>query len=86
MPTAAAGRHACKCGSEAISVDVTVAIDCMGGDHGPHVTVPAAIDYLRRVEDVNVILVGLQDAVTAELHKLKAANEPRLVVQHASEV
>jgi hypothetical protein len=24
-------------------MDVTVAVDAMGGDHGPHVTVPAAI-------------------------------------------
>jgi glycerol-3-phosphate acyltransferase PlsX len=44
-------------------LDVTVAIDCMGGDHGPHVTVPAAVDYLRRIENANVILVGLQDAI-----------------------
>ncbi len=67
-------------------MDVTVAIDCMGGDHGPHVTVPAAFNYLQRVEDVNVILVGLQDAITAELRKLKAETAPRLAVQHASEV
>jgi len=64
---------------------VTVAIDCMGGDHGARVTVPAALDYLRRVEDVNVILVGLQDAITAELRKHKSGVEPRLAVQHASE-
>ena len=66
-------------------MDVTVAIDCMGGDHGPHVTVPAAVDYLRRIENANVILVGLQDAITAELDRLKAAAEPRLAVRHASE-
>jgi glycerol-3-phosphate acyltransferase PlsX len=64
---------------------VTVAIDCMGGDHGPHVTVPAAVDYLRRVEDVDVILVGLQETIHTELRKLKALPEPRLVVQHATE-
>lgn len=66
-------------------MDVTVAIDCMGGDHGPHVTVPAAVDYLRRIENANVILVGHQDAITAELDRLKAAAEPRLAVRHASE-
>ena len=42
---------------------VTVAIDCMGGDHGPHVTVPAAVDYLRRSENVNIVLVGQQEAI-----------------------
>ena len=67
-------------------MDVTVAIDCMGGDHGPHVTVPAAVDYLRRLENVNVILVGVHDAITAELDRLKAAAEPRLAVRHASEI
>ena len=64
---------------------VTVAIDCMGGDNGPHVTVPAAIDFLRRVEDVNIILVGLEEAIGAELRKLKVIAEPRLAIQHASE-
>ena len=67
-------------------MEVTVAIDCMGGDHGPHVTVPAALDYLRRAENVNVILVGQQSAIAAELRKLRAEAEPRLSVQHASEV
>jgi glycerol-3-phosphate acyltransferase PlsX len=67
-------------------MEVTVAIDCMGGDHGPHVTVPAALDYLRRAENVDVILVGQQSAIAAELRKLRAEAEPRLSVQHASEV
>ena len=67
-------------------MDVTVAIDCMGGDYGPHVTVPAALDYLRRSGNVNIILVGQQEAIAAELRKLRAGAEPRLAVQHASEV
>ena len=67
-------------------MDVTVAIDCMGGDHGPHVTVPAALDYLRNTAEANVILVGRQDAIMAELRRLKAAAEPRLAVRGASEV
>ncbi len=67
-------------------MDVTVAIDCMGGDHGPHVTVPAALDGLRRTQGVNIVLVGLQEPIAAELGKLGAQAEPRLTVQHASEV
>ena len=39
-------------------MDVTVAIDCMGGDHGPHVTVPAALDSLRRTAGTSYILVS----------------------------
>ena len=67
-------------------MDVTVAIDCMGGDHGPHVTVPAALRYLRRSGNVQAILVGQRDAISAELHRLKADGEPRVTVQNASEV
>ena len=35
---------------------VTVAIDCMGGDHGPVVTVPAALELLRQQGDVQVVV------------------------------
>ena len=48
-------------------MDTTVAIDCMGGDHGPHVTVPAALSFLKSTPDVDIVLVGLQDAIEAEL-------------------
>jgi glycerol-3-phosphate acyltransferase PlsX len=61
---------------------ITVAVDCMGGDHGPHVTVPAALDFQARFTDVELILVGLQDAVQREL---KGAGE-RIRVHPASEV
>src|SRR4051812_40284637 len=66
-------------------MDVTVAIDCMGGDHGPRVTVPAALDCLQRTQGVKLVLVGLQDAITSELRKARAAPGERLAVQHASE-
>jgi glycerol-3-phosphate acyltransferase PlsX len=66
--------------------EITVAIDAMGGDHGPHVTVRAAIDFLRDVEDVTLVLVGLPDAIEAELKALKATTGPRLRIHAASEV
>ena len=65
---------------------VTVAVDCMGGDHGPRVTVPAAVEYLRSADDVNVVLVGLEDAIREQLRMLSAENLPRLTVRHASEI
>lgn len=66
--------------------DITIAIDAMGGDHGPHVTVRAAVDFLKRAQDINLILVGLTDAIQVELKALHAKVEPRLRIQHASEV
>ncbi len=65
---------------------ISVAIDCMGGDHGPHVTVPAALAFLAANPDGRVTLVGIQGAIDAELKKLGAQTGPRLSVRHASEV
>src|SRR5881392_1784426 len=67
-------------------MEITVAIDCMGGDHGPHVTVPAALNFLKSNSDVDVVLVGLRDAIEAELKARGARSSPRLRVHHASEV
>jgi len=67
-------------------MDITVAVDCMGGDHGPHVTVPAALSFQRSNADVDVVLVGLKDAIEAELRAHGAKAGPRLRVHHASEV
>ncbi len=66
--------------------EVTIAIDAMGGDHGPHVTVKAALNVIRREEAVNIVLVGLDDAIRAELKALHADTGPRLRIAHASEV
>jgi len=67
-------------------VNITVAVDCMGGDHGPHVTVPAALEFRREHPDVDIVLVGLLDAIEAELAAHRAASGPNLRVHHASEV
>ena len=67
-------------------MDVTVAVDCMGGDHGPHVTVPAVLDFLKRGSQSRVILVGLQDRIDAELKRHGTAPHARLEVHPAAEV
>ena len=67
-------------------MDITVAIDCMGGDHGPHVTVPAALNFLKSNSNVDIVLVGLRDAIEAELEARGARSSPRMRVHQASEV
>jgi len=57
----------------------TLAIDCMGGDHGPGVTLPACRRFLEHHPDVSLILVGAQD-------KLQAFEHPRARIVAASEV
>jgi glycerol-3-phosphate acyltransferase PlsX len=65
---------------------VKVAIDCMGGDHGAHVTVPAALSVARDDPDASFILVGMQDAIAGELKRHGAAPDERMSVRHASQV
>ena len=62
---------------------VTVAIDCMGGDFGPVVTVRAAHEFVRKHDDVRVILVGLEEKIHPFLEN---TGESRVSVRHASEV
>ncbi len=65
---------------------ITVAIDCMGGDHGPHVTVPAAAGFVASHPEVAIILVGLAPAIEVELARLGVGARARLRVCHADEV
>lgn len=58
----------------------------MGGDHGPSVTIPAAISFVESEPDAELILVGLEDQLLAELKKHKASEHPRLSVVNATEV
>lgn len=67
-------------------MDVTIAIDAMGGDHGTRVTIPAAVRYLQQHPNDTIILVGLPDAIEAELHAVKPPIGLRLRIQAASEV
>ena len=58
----------------------------MGGDHGPSVTIPAAVSFAKHEPDAELILVGLEDVIRAELSKHNAANHPRLSIVNATEV
>jgi glycerol-3-phosphate acyltransferase PlsX len=62
---------------------LTIAIDAMGGDHGPPVTVPATLAVLATEPSLNVILVGKREALEPLV-----ANAPagRLVIRDAAQV
>ena len=65
---------------------VTVAVDAMGGDHGPAVTVPAAVAFLEATPDARIVLVGLRAPLDALLARVKSTARERLSVHAASEV
>ena len=67
-------------------MDITVAVDCMGGDHGPSVTIPAALAFLAEGGSRRVVLVGPEEALRRELAARGAAPGPRIVLQPASQV
>jgi len=64
---------------------VTIALDAMGGDFGPSVVVPAALDMLALESQVRLILVGDEQRIDAELSKAGASRSERLSVVHASQ-
>jgi glycerol-3-phosphate acyltransferase PlsX len=47
---------------------ITLAVDCMGGDHGPRTTLPACSAFLAAHPDAELLLVGLPDALAAFSH------------------
>ncbi len=57
----------------------TLAVDCMGGDHGPRVTLVACRRFLDTHPDAKLLLVGLPEALSSFSH-------PRAQVVAASEV
>lgn len=65
---------------------VTISLDCMGGDFGPSVVVPAALDALSRHKHLSLILVGDETAIQQELGDAASKYSSRISVQHASEV
>ena len=65
---------------------VTVAVDAMGGDDGPAVTLPAALRFLESHADARVIAVGLEDPMRAALAKHRSHASDRLSLHVASEV
>lgn len=65
---------------------ITVAIDCMGGDHGARVTVPAATSFVREIDDARVVLVGLPEVVESELKRLGERFGDRIQLRPAPEI
>ncbi len=61
---------------------ITVALDAMGGDFGPRVTVPAAVQALSHFPELKVILTGDQQQITSQLSLLGYKPDARLSVQH----
>jgi glycerol-3-phosphate acyltransferase PlsX len=59
---------------------VRIAVDCMGGDHGPAITLPACRAFLDKHPQAELVLVGSADALR------EASSWPRCSIVAATEV
>lgn len=57
----------------------------MGGDFGPAITVPAALNVLKTETNLNLILVGDQETLMHALRQYGGDVGPRLSIHHASQ-
>lgn len=68
-----------------MSESVTIALDAMGGDHGPAIVIPAALEALRQFEHLRLALVGDEAVLARELQVRGASTYERLSIHHASQ-
>ena len=62
-----------------LSTPITLSVDCMGGDHGPRVTLAACRRFLQNHPEARLLLVGRPNA-------LSGLSDPRVRIVEASEV
>ena len=67
------------------SETLPVAVDAMGGDHGPDIVIDGAVAAAREL-NISSILVGPEPILSAQLKALGAEGDLRITIQHASEV
>ncbi|MBP8020725.1 MAG: phosphate acyltransferase PlsX [Agitococcus sp.] len=65
---------------------ITLAVDAMGGDFGPCVTVPAALSILRENPRLIVILVGQEALIQPYLKDLNPPLASRVSIVHTDEM
>ncbi|HXF69781.1 MAG TPA: phosphate acyltransferase PlsX [Thermoflexus sp.] len=64
---------------------VRIALDVMGGDYAPRVTVEGAVRALREIPDLHLILVGQEERIRAELARHRWTGSSFSIV-HAAQV
>jgi len=63
--------------------NVTIALDAMGGDLGPHIPLLAAIKTLKLYPELSLLIVGNQSQLLPLLKKNQLIDHPRLRFIHA---
>ncbi len=64
----------------------SIAVDAMGGDYGPSVTVPGTLSALSEARDVEFILIGDKQKISEQLAMDRTGCAAQVEVVHAPEV
>ncbi|RKZ71455.1 MAG: phosphate acyltransferase PlsX [Gammaproteobacteria bacterium] len=66
-------------------MDVTIALDAMGGDHGPTEIIPSALHVLSKHNNLHLVLVGQEEILSKVLAENNAVPNEQISIKHASE-
>lgn len=69
-----------------LSRKLTVALDAMGGDHGPDVIVPAAVECAEKYPGLHLVLVGDENRLSQALNGQEQVFGGRIALHHASQL
>lgn len=65
--------------------NLTIALDAMGGDFGPHVTIPAAINVLKKYRNLSIYLVGNEAEIVSLLQNTPSSIKQRITIKPSSD-
>jgi glycerol-3-phosphate acyltransferase PlsX len=65
--------------------EFSIALDAMGGDHGPSVVVPAALQVLAETPHLHIVLVGDEEAIKTELATHTGRPGERIEIVHTTQ-
>lgn len=66
--------------------NLTIALDVMGGDKGPLVTIPAAIMAVNHLPSLVLILCGDEHIIKQHLRRENALNHPQISIHHTTQI
>ncbi len=64
---------------------LTIALDVMGGDKGPLVTIPAALSAIKKMPELHVVLCGDESVITPFFKQEPSLNTEQITVKHCSQ-
>lgn len=66
--------------------NLTIALDAMGGDHGPPVTIPAALEVLAEIPQLKFVLCGDKYQIQPLIKSHPPAIQERIEILHCTQV